>query len=855
MPEKLILVDGHSLMFRAFHALPLLDNGEGVYTNAVFGFFSMLFSALGSERPEYLGVAFDLPSPTFRHKKYDDYKAGRQPSPPEFKPQVALVKQLLEAMHIPLLTLEGFEADDLLGSYALKAEQDGLEALLITGDRDSFQLVSEHTSVLYTKRGISDTERVTPAFIRDQYNVEPLQLIDVKGLMGDKSDNIPGVPGVGEKTATRLIAEYGTLENVLETADQHQKGALRERLLQNADQARLSKWLATIDRHAPIEWDKKSLRLRGLEGGRALLEEYRLKTLIPRLDALAGSSGASEKAPAREATNWQPQLVFETAGQLAAWAEKAEPATLALHMGERVSLATDDGQEVCLPLGGDLLTPGASEQDALDALAPLLQSPCAKVVYSVKALHKRGITFASEPHDLMVAAYVLDAQRKSFALDSLLEDEPAYTKEAPAAAMLDLAKSQIAQLEQDGLTSVYTEIERPLTGVLLGMEQAGFLVDAGVLTQLGEKYEQRLNELTTSIYAHAGGPININSPKQLGELLFDKLGLMSGKKTKTGFSTNAEALEQLADKHPIVNEILEYRKYAKLKSTYIDALLRLRGRDGRIHTSFDQTATATGRISSLEPNLQNIPVRTELGREIRSAFITAPGLKLVDADYSQIELRVLAHMSHDSVMQEAFQLGQDIHQRTAAEVYGVPLNEVTKQMRSAAKAVNFGIVYGISDFGLARNIGVSRNEAKSFIERYLSRYPGIKRFMDDAVTAGKLNGYAETLLGRRRYLPELRSPNFNIRAFGERAAMNSPIQGTAADIIKLAMVRVSEALQKGGFEARLILQVHDELIIEAPEKEVPAVSALLKQQMEQVISLEVPLVADVSVGDNWNACK
>ncbi len=865
LAEKLMLVDGHSLMYRAFHALPLLDNGEGLYTNAVYGFLGMLFSAIAQERPDYLGVAFDLHGPTFRHAAYDQYKANRAPTPEELRPQFQVCKEVLAAMHVPILSAEGFEGDDILGTLSREASERGIDSLLITGDRDSYQLAGAHTTILYTKRGITDTQRVTPDFVRDQYGVEPVQLIDVKGRMGDKSDNIPGVPGVGEKTASKLVAQYGTLEKVLETAETDQKGALRERLMGNKEMALLSKKLATIDRHAAVVWDQAALKLRDVGDAMPVLDQYKLKSLMPKLRQLAlsvdanGAAGASPRTTEDE-MKWSPLEVFETAESLANWANRRAGADkVALTVGANLSVATGAGEQAALALGGDLLTPDVPEGDALRAVAPLLNEKTELVVHSIKAMDALlagyGLSHPGPVHDLMLSAYVLSAQRKNFDLPSLLADEPGCDAAAPAAAMIQLSQRQDEQMKQDALTSVYMDMELPLARVLLSMEREGFMVDAGELRRLGENYDRRIAELTSAIYAHAGRELNINSPKQLGELLFDQLGLQGGKKTKSGYSTDASVLEDIQDGHAIVPLILAYRKYAKLKSTYIDALLRLRAQDGRIHTSFDQVATATGRISSNEPNLQNIPVRTEMGREIRGAFVAGEGMRLVDADYSQIELRVLAHMSGDEVMCEAFRLGQDIHQRTAAEVYGVSLDQVTKDMRSAAKAVNFGIVYGISDFGLARNIGVTRKEAKTFIERYLARYPGIKAFMDGCVAEGKLNGYVKTLFGRRRYLPELQSPNYNIRAFGERAAMNSPIQGTAADIIKLAMVRVHEALLQEGLRARLILQVHDELIIECPEAEVARAKALLLREMEGVISLSVPLVADVSDGRNWNECK
>ncbi len=859
MPEKLVLVDGNSLMYRAYHALPPLDNGEGVPTNAVYGFLSMLFKALADEKPGYCAVAFDPHGPTFRHADFAEYKGDRPPTPDDLRPQFPVARALLGAMGIKILTVDTFEADDLLGTLSKKAEAAGIDSVLITGDRDAFQLSSPHTAILYTKRGITDTVRVTPEYIRETYGVTPVQLIDMKGLMGDASDNIPGVPGVGEKTASKLIAQYGSLEKVLETAPTEQKGKLRERLTEFADQARLSKKLATIERDVPVDVNFAELRLGSLEGAAPELEAYKLKSLIPRLKQFSApkAEGGAKETALGKTTAWREVLQVDSAQALAAWAAANASGAAALAFEEALTAATAAGARISAPAAGDLLSAGLDEGEALTALSPILESPEEKILPDVKALLHQleplGVRLNGPAFDARLAGYVLDSSRKKYALTSLLEGG-GYDAH-PATALYELSRTQKARLEETGMAGLYRDIEQPLSRTLYDMEREGFLVDRDELMRLGAIYSARISELTGKIHAYAGYPVNINSPKQLGELLFEKLGLSAGRKTSRGYSTDAETLENLYDAHPVVPLILEHRKYQKLSGTYIEALMRQQEPDGRIHTRFDQTAAATGRISSVDPNLQNIPVRSDLGREIRKAFIARPGWLLVDADYSQIELRVLAHMSGDPVMIDAFQKGQDIHRRTAAEVYGVPLEDVTPAMRSAAKAVNFGIVYGISDFGLARNIGVSRKQAAEFIERYLTRYAGIKRFMDSSVAQGKLQGYVSTMFGRRRYLPELSSANYNTRSFGERAAMNSPIQGTAADIIKLAMVEARQSLERESLKSKLILQVHDELIVESPPEEVERASALLRAAMEGVARLAVPLQVDLSVGRDWNACK
>ena len=862
MGEKLVLLDGYSLMYRAFHALSTpMTAPDGTPTNAVHGFVMMLLRVLDEEAPTAAAVAFDVGKHTFRTDLYDGYKANRKPMPEELRQQDPVIRDLLARMGLRVIECEGFEADDILGTLSRQCEERGVEALLVTGDRDSFQLAGDNTTILYTKRGIAETQRVTPAWVEATYGVSPAQLIDVKGLMGDTSDNIPGVPGVGEKTALRLIAQYGDLEHVLAGADAGEKGRLRERLLENADLARLSRTLATIRRDVPVSLDLENWRLSGLGGGIARLRELGMNQAQRRLAQMAKEPASAPAPAAPSSASGGSDSAVETPENARALAARLEALAatakrVGVYIGTEFSAATDAAR-LRMPLGGDLIDPGIGEAEALEAARPLLACEAPKALYNVKALGEALPETGGDAFDTMLAAYVLDPQRPSFDLRALCEGAGVPWDEAcPAASLWPLRLWQEEKLEADELTAVYRDIERPLAGVLYAMEREGFLIDANVLESLGRDFRARAAELEGQIYNLAGETFNIKSPKQLSEVLFDKLGLPRPRKTNRGFATtSAEVLESLSGDYPICALILEYRKYQKLDSTYVGALIKLRDANGRVHSSFDQTATATGRISSNEPNLQNIPVRTEVGREIRAAFVAKPGCVLVDADYSQIELRVLAHMSGDETMRSAFLEGQDIHSRTAAEVYGVPLDEVTPAMRSSAKAVNFGIVYGISDFTLAKNISVTRAEARDFMERYFARYPGVKRFMEECVQLGYTRGYARTLLGRRRYLPELKSASYNVRAFGERCAMNSPIQGTAADIIKLAMIRVFEALRAQKLRARLILQVHDELIVEAPEDEAERVRALLRDCMEGVMRLSVPLRTDISVGRNWRECK
>jgi len=860
MAGKIVLLDGYSLMYRAFHALQSpMSAPDGTPTNAVHGFVMMLLKVIEEERPEYMAVAFDVHAPTLRAQKYADYKGTRKPMPDELRAQDPIIRELIGQMNIPILELAGYEADDILGTVSALCEREGREAVLVTGDRDSFQLAGEMTSILYTKKGITDTVRVTPAYIAENYGLEPKQLIDVKGLMGDASDNIPGVPGVGEKTALKLIAEYGSLEQVLDRADKEQKGKLRERLLEHRGLAELSKDLATIDRAAPIEVDFGALKLGGISAALPRLRELRMNAAARRLSEVAKECLKDEPivaAAVPRAELPEIEIMDDVAALTARCVEQAGTAKWAcIHIGADFTVATDRAR-LMIRLGGDLLSAGVTDEAAMEAARPLLSADCEKVLYDIKSLPIPPCEIRGEIVDVMLAAYALNPQRPSFAAGALCAEEGIEGFEQhPATALRELSLRQREQMKANGLEGVYRDIELPLSCVLRDMEQEGFLVDAAALEELGTMFRKRIAELVDEIAEMSGERINLNSPKQLGEMLFERMGLSAPKKTSRGYSTSAEVLEQLAEEHPVCEKILEYRKYQKLESTYIQSLLTMRDENGRIHTRFDQVATATGRLSSAEPNLQNIPVRTELGREIRRAFVAKPGNVLVDADYSQIELRVLAHISGDPTMIEAFREGQDIHARTASEVYGVPLNEVTGAMRSASKAVNFGIVYGISDFTLAKNINVSRKEAKAFIDRYFERYPGVKKYMVDAVEQGREKGFVTTLMGRRRYLPELASANYNLRAFGERCAMNSPIQGTAADIIKLAMIAVAQELKEQGLKAKLILQVHDELIIEAPEDEADRVTALLRACMEGIVPMKVPLRTDISVGGDWRACK
>ena len=849
MSEKFVIVDGNSLMHRAFHALPPLDIGNGIYTNAVFGFLSMLLKVVQDERPDYMAVAFDLHGPTFRHSDYGEYKAGRKPTAPELRPQFDLVYECLDAMGVRRLTCPTFEADDILGTIARRCEEAGISALLVTGDRDSMQLVSETSHVLYTKRGVSDVVRYTPEKVLEDFGVRPDQIPDLKGLMGDASDNIPGVPGIGEKTAVKLLAAYGTIENAFDHADTDLKGKQREKMLDGRMSGLMSKKIATITRHVPLEEEISDCRLSSMLGAIEVFERLQLKSLITRLRQLEEDTSCTQSSAA-PALVWQEEETLEYASAVSSWIGSAKSSDVFSLMmrDDGFSLAASDGRRAFLPFAQGLLGGGMDPVEAAQALTPLLCGEYKLVLFGGKRLMTQfdswGVQLTAAFDDVQLMAYLLAPQSGKY-------EAPAH-----AGALYEQYLDHTDALEKQEMTKLYREIELPLLHTLYAMEREGFLVDTKELERLGTQMSEQITALREEIYALCGvAPFNINSTQQLGSVLFDTLGLPAKKKTQRGYSTDADTLQELSSLHPVIDKILAYRQVTKLHSTYIDGLLRLTGRDGRVHSWFDQTIAATGRISSSEPNLQNIPVRTAMGREIRRAFIARPGYVLVDADYSQIELRLLAHLSGDEAMCDAFNRGQDIHARTAAEVYGMPLEEVSSQMRSSAKAVNFGIVYGISDFGLANNLHISRKEAAEFIERYFERYGAVRKFMDACVAQGKAEGYSVTMYGRRRPLPELTSSNYNRRQFGERAAMNTPVQGAAADIIKIAMNAVYERLAKEGLQARLILQVHDELIVECPENEREAVEALLRECMESAAQLRVPLVADVHAGKSWYDTK
>ena len=856
MKDTFLIVDGNSLMHRAFHALPLMDAG-GTYTNAIYGFLSMLLKVIKEENVRYLAVCFDEHGPTFRHTVYADYKAGRAATPPELRQQFETIRTLLDDMGIRWYTLQGWEADDLLGTLSLRGAEAGAAPLLLTGDRDALQLVGGGVELMFTRKGISETTRFTPARVHEEYGFSPEQVTDWKGLAGDSSDNIPGIPGVGDKTAVKLLQQYGTLENVLAHAAEA-KGKLREKLETYADQALKCKELATIRRDAPVQWKLSDCALPDLTQGIPALQKLKLNSIIRRLgEDSAGSEAPAEEAPAAlTLLPYGEPAVLSTPGELSAWLGGATR-PLAVYVDDAAVSVADSAGHCCLvTVGGDWLSLGADPAELLAVLAPELCAAPALVHDGKRLLHtlsRQGLPLPERfQWDAMLGAYLLNPQEKSYSLPALCPGMP-----ADARALMSLSLWQRGQVEQDGMLPLMENVELPLSFTLFGMEQAGFTVDTAFLRELGQRYVKDIEEAKQQVFAACHTPpFNLNSTQQLGEVLFDQLQLPHGKKTQRGYSTSAEVLEGLRDIAPeIIDPLLRYRQLTKLNSTYVEGLLRLTDAKGRVHSTFDQVATATGRISSSEPNLQNIPVRTEEGKEIRRAFLPREGWVLLDADYSQIELRLMAHFSGDAALVEAFRTGQDVHARTASEIFDVPLAEVTPTLRSRAKAVNFGLIYGISGFGLARNTGVSPQEAREFISRYFAKYPGVKRFMDSAAQDGQNNGYAITLMWRRRYLPELSSPKSAIREFGKRAAMNTPVQGTAADIIKLAMVRVDQALRRENLRSRLILQVHDELLLECPPEEAERAAQLLKECMEQVIDLAVPLLAEVHQGANWAEAK
>ena len=878
---KLMVLDGNSILNRAYYGIRPLSTREGLYTHAVYGFITTLQRLLDEENPEALCVTFDRREPTFRHRADADYKAQRKPMPPELAMQLPVMKQVLAAMSVPCYELAGYEADDLIGTISRKCQAAGWDCVIVTGDKDSLQLITDRTKVklVSTRMGQTTTKDMTPETFREQYGFDPIHMIDLKALMGDTSDNIPGVPGVGEKTAMALVQQYGDIDALYRRLpDIDAKPNVIRKLTEGEESARHSYWLATIVTDAPLAFEPAE-NLRRLF--RPELYDLFLRLEFQKLIDKYHLRPHQETAEKPESTAAVVPIRTEDQARdlLAQWRQAESVTIYAMPDLSALSVRWDAGENASW--AAELWT-GDYQGDWNALLAALFAADIPKVSHNVKdlmrALLDAGLPAEGFVFDTALAAYLLDATAGKYDLPRLfvayfnqelpkpvhLEPEAFSPLGDQAAAWAALHSYGAAiealhgvllpRLREQGMEKLYFDVELPLCRVLADMERSGFLVDGGALARFGADLSDTIDRLEQRIYAAAGQQFNINSPKQLGKVLFEDLGLPHGKKTKTGWSTNADVLEKLKD-HPLVADVLTYRQYAKLKSTYADGLLKVIDPDGRIRTSFQMTVTATGRLSSTEPNLQNIPTRTELGSKMREMFVAAPGHVLVDADYSQIELRLLAHISGDTAMQQAFLSGADFHTVTAARVFHVPQDQVTHQMRSRAKAVNFGIVYGISAFSLSQDIGVTVQEAKEYMDRYFATYTGVKQYMTDVVDKAREQGYVETLWHRRRALPELKSSNFNMRSFGERVALNMPIQGTAADIIKLAMVRVHSRLAREGLAARLIMQVHDELIVECPEEEAPRVEALLQQEMQGVAELSVPLLAEAHTGHNWLAAK
>ncbi|HBX24589.1 MAG TPA: DNA polymerase I [Desulfotomaculum sp.] len=872
--NRFLIIDGNSLIHRAFHALPPLSTSDGTVTNAVYGFTTMLLKVLQLVEPDYIAVAFDKGRTTFRHESYAEYKAKRTATPPELKPQFPVVKEVLNCMRIPFLELDNYEADDIIGTLTCIAASSNLESVILTGDRDALQLVSPRVKVMLTQKGITETEEYDEGRVWDRYGVTPSQLIDIKGLMGDTSDNIPGVPGIGEKTAMKLIQEYGSLEKVVENAA-GLPPRWRNKIVEYKDQALLSKQLGTIDCQTPLEFDHQTLHWPG-PNYQALLEifsrlEFKtlVRSIIDKVGNQEGLPGTPKQPSGDNAGTDTYRVHYDTPATEQALHDLREMAGAA----DKVALLLEGNRErginraVLVPENGTVyLLPVREQPAALDLVGDLCACSrpgklCFNGKQAIWLLHRHNRRLEGLSFDAALAAYLLNPGTSQTAPSTLaaqymnlilpVEDEPALA--AGAEILSRLTGILDTKLTELGMDRLYYDVELPLVSILAEMEIDGVAINPDVLRDMGEETGRQIDQLVLEIYRLAGEKFNINSTKQLGHILFEKLNLPVIKRTKTGYSTDASVLEELAASHEIVSQILEYRQLAKLKSTYIDGLAALINPfTGRIHTTFHQNVTTTGRLSSSEPNLQNIPIRLEQGRKIRRCFIPRrEGNVILAADYSQVELRILAHMSGDTNLVDAFIKSQDIHTRTASEVFGVPMEQVTAELRSRAKAVNFGIVYGISDFGLARDIRVSRAEAGDYIRSYFARYSGVKDFISRKIAEAKDQGYATTMLNRRRYLPDLFSSNRMTRAFGERTAVNTPIQGSAADIIKLAMVRINEELKNRGMETKMILQVHDELIFDVPAGELEQAKQMVREYMQNVLQLDVPLVVDLKTGPNW----
>ncbi|MDR6879056.1 DNA polymerase I [Bacillus sp. 3255] len=886
--DKLIIIDGNSIANRAFYALPLLSNSSGLHTNAVYGFTTMLLKLIEEEKPTHFLVAFDAGKITFRHKEYTEYKGGRAKTPSELSEQFPLIKELLKAFKIPQFELSGYEADDIIGTLTKAADARGEKVLLVSGDKDMLQLASDHVTVAITRKGITEVELYNPAGIQEKYGLTPAQIIDLKGLMGDTSDNIPGIPGVGEKTALKMLHEFGTVEEVLANTASL-KGKMKEKVEEHAKDALMSKELATIFREVPMETEWETFRYDGFDG-QALASMFRkleFKSLLEKMDF-----GTTDlEALGQTVESLEPIVVTEENMSLLTASLNDDAVIHVEAVGENPHQAVNVGV-VWFIQDGDtnksyyvpfqLLQSEAGEP----LRAWLGDESKKKKVFdlhrSLLALAWQGIELKGVDFDVLLAAYLLDPTESNlslsglsakYSLPGLKADDEVFGKGAKfrlpeLAALSDhLGRKAMAtarlvpvlaeELEKSEMHRLFYELEQPLAGVLAEMELRGIAVDADGLKALGVELVNKLDTIMASIYKLAGVEFNINSPKQLGEILFEKLGLPAWKKTKTGYSTDAEVLERLAPYNEVVGQILNYRQLAKLQSTYVEGLLKeVRPETGKVHTYYRQTIAATGRLSSQFPNLQNIPIRLEEGRKIRKVFVPSePGWYILAADYSQIELRVLAHISQDEKLKEAFLQNMDIHTKTAMDVFGVEESAVDANMRRQAKAVNFGIVYGISDYGLSQNLDITRRDAAQFIEQYFAVFQGVRKYMDDIVKDARANGYVTTLLQRRRYLPEITHSNFNLRSFAERTAMNTPIQGTAADIIKLAMVQMAARLKQDGLKSRMLLQVHDELVFEVPEEELETMKQLVPEVMAGALKLDVPLRADVDYGTTWYDAK
>ena len=865
--KKLLILDSNSILNRAFYGVRYLSAKDGTPTNAIYGFLNILLKLIKEQEPDYICAAFDVKAPTFRHKQYEGYKAQRKPMPEGLAAQMPLAKDVLRAMGVTILEKEGYEADDIIGTVARLCEESEISCFIATGDKDDLQLTSDKTKVILTvtKSGYNETIIYDDKAVKEKYHVTPTEFIDVKALMGDPSDNIPGVKGVGEKTAMSLIEKHHSIEYIYENIDGiGLKGAMLQKMKDGREMAFMSKELATINRNTPIEFNAEECVFDGFENNGELyeiLKRLELNSIIKKLD-LSGGDNVKENEDIFKDFSYQ--------------------------VGDK-NMINGDKVTVVLDFDGDNISSAAvgagnnavvlNEQDDIKEL--LEDDSIAKVMFDVKeAIVKLNgrIDIKNISDDTAIAAYLVDPAKNEYTIEKLASEYFGTVIEKPEVKQLSLlddvetdrseylAKCAVAlgvlnerigdKIKENGQEKLYHEVELPLVTVLAHLEINGFLVDDNQLKEFADKLGEKIDALTNEIYMLAGEEFNINSPKQLGVILFEKLELKPVKKTKTGYATNADVLEKLRDKHPIVNFIMEYRQLAKLKSTYCDGLTAVvNPNTHRIHSVFTQTVTVTGRLSSTEPNLQNIPTRTELGREIRKMFVAKDGYVLVDADYSQIELRVLAHIANDETMINAFRNNEDIHAVTASQVLGIPLEDVTKEQRSSAKAVNFGIVYGIGEFSLAQDLHISVKEAKAYIESYLEKYHGVRNYMESIKEQAKKDGYVKTMLNRIRYIPELKSPNYNIRQFGERVALNTPIQGTAADIIKLAMVRVDNRLINEGLKSKLILQVHDELIVEAHKDEVDKVKQILSEEMQNAMELNVPLKVDMSTGHSWYDAK